>query len=229
VRVINQLLKHFPKSYSEELGIDLKSGKEGEIFKWFLASILFGARIGENIVKRTYKEFEKEGLITPKEILDAGWDRLVEVLDSGGYVRYDFRTASFLLEIMEKLLREYGSLEVLRSRAKNEKELVQLLGEFKKVGPTTINIFLRELRNVWKVNPPLSRFTILAARNLGMVSSSQPSMALKELQSMWRKWRVKGKTFIHLETALLRLGKNFCHKGRCASCHFTEFCGVQRV
>jgi hypothetical protein len=37
--------------YSEELGIDLGKNDEGELFKWFLASILFGARISETIAK----------------------------------------------------------------------------------------------------------------------------------------------------------------------------------
>ena len=48
------LLKRFGQTYSEELGINLKAGKSSEIFKWFLASILFGARISEAIAKNTY-------------------------------------------------------------------------------------------------------------------------------------------------------------------------------
>ena len=71
------------KLFSEELGINLASGKEEEIFKWFLASILFGKRISQKIAKRTYKEFEKEGLTSPGRILQVGWDRLVEILDRG--------------------------------------------------------------------------------------------------------------------------------------------------
>lgn len=218
-RKIELLLQAFPLTYSEELGIDLRSKKEDEIFKWFLASVLFGARIGENIVKRTYKEFEKRGLVTPKDILDAGWHLLVDVLDSGGYVRYDFRTASFLLEIMRKLLEEHGSLGALRRKARDEAELVRLLDEFKKVGPTTINIFLRELRDVWGVNPPLSRFAITAARNLGMIRSPEPRRALDELQRLWKKCGVSGKGFVHLEAALLRLGKDFCKKGKLSLIH----------
>ena len=30
--------------YSKELGIDIDSGRSGEIFKWFFASILYGQR-----------------------------------------------------------------------------------------------------------------------------------------------------------------------------------------
>jgi hypothetical protein len=33
--------------FSHELGIELAAGRSAEIFKWFLASVLFGARISE--------------------------------------------------------------------------------------------------------------------------------------------------------------------------------------
>ncbi|HLG29262.1 MAG TPA: hypothetical protein VI387_03550, partial [Candidatus Brocadiales bacterium] len=73
---IRTIIDKFGALYSEQLGINLDSKKEEEIFKWFLASLLFGKRIGENIAARTYKEFEKAGILTPQAILKAGWDRL---------------------------------------------------------------------------------------------------------------------------------------------------------
>jgi hypothetical protein len=48
--------------YSEELGIDLASGDDEEVFKWFLASALFGGRISEDIAKRTYWGSERHDL-----------------------------------------------------------------------------------------------------------------------------------------------------------------------
>jgi len=33
--------------------------------------------------------------LDPEKILEAGWDKLVEVLDRGHYVRYDFSTTTF--------------------------------------------------------------------------------------------------------------------------------------
>lgn len=61
--------------YSQDLGIDLT--KPSGRFKWFLASILFGARISEKIAMKTYMTFDKYGIVTLKKILDAGWDELV--------------------------------------------------------------------------------------------------------------------------------------------------------
>ena len=63
-------------TYSHELSLDLK--REEDRFKWFLASILFAKRISSGVAKRTYREFEKAGIITPESIIEAGWDKLVE-------------------------------------------------------------------------------------------------------------------------------------------------------
>jgi len=89
--------------YSSELGIDLRSRKGTELFKWFLACLLFGKPIQQAVARRTYDEFVKEGLLTPESILAAGWDKLVQVLDRGHYVRYDFSTATKLLEVWAEL------------------------------------------------------------------------------------------------------------------------------
>ena len=133
------------KIYSRDLGINLKSKKETEIFKWFLACLLFGKPIQQEVAKRTYFEFEKEGLLSPDKILKAGWDKLVEVLDRGHYVRYDFSTATKLLEICKKLKEKYGNLTNLIKSAKNKKELIRKLLEFKGIGPVTVRIFLQGL------------------------------------------------------------------------------------
>lgn len=134
--------------YSGELEIDLKSGREIEYFKWFLASLLFGKPIQQEVAKRTYFEFEKEDLTSPDKILEAGWDRLVEILDRGHYVRYDFSTATKLLDISRELKEKYGTLSNLFRESKNKKDLEKKLLEFKEVGPVTAKIFLRDLDEI---------------------------------------------------------------------------------
>lgn len=136
------------KIYSKDLGIDLKSGREEEIFKWFLACLLFGKPIQQEVAKRTYFEFEKAGILSPGKILKAGWDKLVEILDKGHYVRYDFSTATKLLEICKELKEKYGSLTNLLKQSKNKKDLAKRLREFKGIGSVTTRIFLRDLLNV---------------------------------------------------------------------------------
>jgi hypothetical protein len=102
-RVIEKLLSVMGGKFSRELGIDLTGNDPANIFKWFLAAKLFGALISTGIAAQTFREFERRGVATPERILAAGWDGLVSILDAGGYVRYDFSTATRLLAIMEAL------------------------------------------------------------------------------------------------------------------------------
>ena len=144
------------KLYSEELGIKLNERKDDEIFKWFLASILFGARISETIAKNTYKTFEKYRLLTPRKILDAGWAFLVNpIMREGGYVRYDGKTSTQVLKNCETLLKKYnGRLNELHEKVKDSNDLENRLLEFYGIGLITVNIFLRELRPFWKKADP---------------------------------------------------------------------------
>jgi hypothetical protein len=129
---------------SRDLGIDLASGREGELFKWFLACLLFGKPIQQQVAKRAYEELVAAGLATPRAILDAGWDCLVEVLDRGHYVRFDFSTATKLLEVCRALLEQYGTVSEMFRRSGSRGELSRRLQAFKGVGPTTARIFLRD-------------------------------------------------------------------------------------
>ncbi len=195
--IIKRLISQFGYLYSTELGINVKTKNEKEIFKWFLASILFGKRISENIAIKTYREFEKARILSPKQILAAGWDRLVQVLDSGGYVRYDFSTATRLLEISRGLLDKYGEkpLTKIHKIAKDKKELESILQSFKGIGPVTTNIFLRELRTVWKKADP------------------EPLPVVKKLARRHKidlnKFNRKTEKFIRLEAALIRIRKKY--------------------
>jgi len=136
------------KIYAKELGIDLESGRETEYFKWFLACLLFGKPVQQEVAKRAYLELVKEDIVTPEAILKAGWDKLVEVLDRGHYVRYDFSTATKLLDVASALKEKYGTFGTLLKQSKTMDELSSRLQEFKGVGPKTVEIFLRDMEPV---------------------------------------------------------------------------------
>jgi endonuclease III len=128
-----------------DLGIDLTSMREDASFRWFLACVLFGKPIQQEVARRTYQEFVKEGLTTPEAIIRAGWDKLVQVLDEGHYTRYDFSTATKLLDIMKHLQETYGTLLSLIEGCHSKEEISSRLQEFKGIGPKTAEIFLRDL------------------------------------------------------------------------------------
>ena len=202
---IDRLLKLFPL-YSEDLGIDLStpSGR----FRWFVASILFGARISEQIAANTYRCFEAAGIVdAPDKIIEAGWDKLVEILDAGGYVRYDFSTATKLLEIMSVLQQNYGSLENLYCQASDGKDLERRLQEFKGIGPTTAQIFLRELRGVWQVQPRVAEIARTCAANLNV------TLGQFERERLAR-----------VETVLVKLYLRYCKRRKCSQCPMADSC-----
>ncbi len=196
---VETLCSNFPL-YSEDLGIDLT--KPSGRFKWFLASILFGARISEKIAMKTYKTFEKYNILSPRKILDAGWDELVRRLDEGGYVRYDFSTATKLLNIMKMLKEKYGSLEKLYANSRSTEELKSKLMGFKGIGEVTAQIFLRELRGVWKIDVPVS---VKAAE-----MAERMNIALEEFE---------GEELTRVEDALVKLYLRYGKKGKRIETH----------
>lgn len=178
---------------------------------------MFGAPISESAAKKTYMRFEKHGVLSADKILRTGWEGLVEILDEGGYTRYDFKTADKLLEVANSLVQVYGgSLRRVHDLASDARDLERRLkGLGKGVGDVTVSIFLRELREVWeKADPYPTGLEVLAGERLGILKNGfRGEEALKRLKVFWVKNSVAGKSFIHFETALLRLGKE-CRKGK---------------
>jgi len=204
---LRAFLERLGHLFSEDLGIRLAGLDPGELFKWFVASLLFGARIRESAAVRTYRELEKRGLLTPEALRDADFWEMINVMASGGYARYDGITTRKLKGAAAKLCHEYaGNLNRLHDSAADSTDLVARLCEFWGVGETTASIFLREVRGLWaKADPPLGDLACLAARHLG----------LNDPLAYWRANPVAGWDFRHLEAALTRLGRDHCRRGRC--------------
>jgi hypothetical protein len=216
-QALESLVRNLGERYSEVLEINLASGDDKEIFKWFLASVLFGAPITETSVIKTYKCFQKHKVLTPHKILETGWDGLVQILDEGSYTRYDFKTATKLLEVMGNLNKKYrGSLNKLHQEATDSLDLEKRIKELGKgIGNVTVSIFLRELRGIWrKADPKPTPLVISAAKKLGIIKTENPEQALRELKTFWKQNEIAGKSFINFETALLRYGKNLRRKKR---------------
>jgi hypothetical protein len=136
-------------SYAHRLRIDLTSKNEEELFKWFLACLLFGKPIQREIAEQAYRELVAARLTSPAAILRARWAKLVLLLDRAHYVRYDFSTATKLLEVCQELKRRYGTVTKLLAQARTASELSRKLQEFKHIGPVTTRIFLRDVRPIW--------------------------------------------------------------------------------
>lgn len=205
-----ELVKRGGGRYARLLGVD-PAQDAGERFKWFLAAVLYGARISETLATRTWRAFASRGVLTPERIVATGWDSLVALLDSGGYARYDYKTATKLLEVCGALLRDYsGSLDTLHAAAAGPRDLeTRLKALGKGIGDTTVALFLRELRGVWpKAAPPLSPLACAAATALGYLkpANAPDGRALARLRRVWAASGQPEAGFAEFEAALVREG-----------------------
>jgi len=200
---LRDFVREYGQPYSEMLGIDLKSGRGEEALKWFLAAVLYSKPIRESSATKTYRCFERHGVLTARRIVETGWDGLVSILDEGGYTRYDFSTADKLLEISGRLEKLYkGDLTRLHDKSKDSRDLEdRLKGLGKGIGDTTVSIFLRDMRGVW---------VKADSKPSPLVRSAMEKLRIRDLKQYAAE---AGIDVVRLETALLKYAKDFVRKG----------------
>jgi hypothetical protein len=196
---LKEFVKKYGEPFSKQLVIDLKSGRSKEIFKWFLASILYAKPIRESSATKTYFCFMKHRVTSAKKVLGAGWEKLVKILDEDGYTRYDFSTADKLLEVFGNLQKNYGGdLNKLHKEVKNSKDLeekIKALG--KGIGDTIVSIFLCEMRYAWEKADP---------KPSPLVKVAMKKPKIKDLKEIASKKKLD---LVELETALLKYSKEW--------------------
>jgi len=223
--ICSRLLRELGGAYPSSLGINLGSMVSEEVFKWFIASILLGARIDEDIAAmNTYRIIERAGVLSVKAVMETVRAGMVDILNKSGYIRCNHKIATKLLKTTGVLNEKYGGdLNRLYFFAKGGKDLenkLQNLG--KDINTVTVSIFLRGLRDVWdKVQLPLSIPALLAARNLGLTNSTEASAALEELKAIWEQDEIR---LSDLEAGLMKLGENYCRQNKCPVCPMRESC-----
>ncbi len=133
----------------QTLSIDLGSKTEAQLFRWFLASLLFGKPIQQTIARRAYHTLIAADITSIDKLAKIDWDTLVRLLDQAHYVRYDFSTATKLIQIATQLKTKYGSLSQLLQYACNTHKLEAQLLAFNGIGPTTTRIFMQSIGPLW--------------------------------------------------------------------------------
>ena len=139
------------KIRSSGLGIDLQSLQERELFRWFLACLLFGKPVQQEIARRAFLQLDQAGVDSLEAVVNTGWNRLVDLLDRAHYVRYDFSTATKLLDVCNELMVRYGTLKHMIAQSATPAQLAKAMQEFKGIGPVTAGIFVREIRAIWSM------------------------------------------------------------------------------
>jgi endonuclease III len=191
-----KFVREHGKPYSEMLSIDLNKG-DRSYFEWFLAAFLYSKPIREETATKTFKLFKRYGLADPESLLKVGWERIVDVLDEGGYTRYDFSTADRILDICGNLMKEYGgSLSRVHELASDSRDLEKRLRRLGKgVGPVTVSVFLRDMRKVWRKADP---------QPTPRVADAMRALNISDLEEFAKSLNV-GR--VELETALHRYSR----------------------
>lgn len=179
-----------------------------ELEQLFLASSLFAKPISAAAARTTALLLFKERVLSPAAIERSGWEGLVTILDLGGYVRYDFSTATKLLTIAAALRGD--RLRRVVGGAASAKDVEEELTKIKGVGPKTVAIFLRELRGLG--GPPVP-------------VSEEARSAAKRLRLKRRQLDVEGRGLSRLESVLVRTWVEHGKRGRWQTCPAGAMCG----
>jgi hypothetical protein len=131
---------------ARDLGLELRQGDETALFRWFLASFLFGNRISRTVAARTWRVIvEGHGCGTHERLCARSHRELVRMLGEGGYRRYDESTAARLSQFCHRLRGEYGGRILgIAGAATGRADFERRLLAFNGVGPVTLGIFMRD-------------------------------------------------------------------------------------
>jgi hypothetical protein len=171
--VVGALLDRHGHTFADQAGIRLAQ-RPGPLYQLLVLSTLLGARISAEVGVGGARQLFKSGYRTPQAMRDATWHDRVEALSRGHYRRNLMRTATMLGDGAELCLRRWhGDLRELRAEAHgNLSRLRSLLTEFPGVGPTTVDIFVREVQGLWtEYEPFLDRKVRAGASRLRLPSS----------------------------------------------------------
>ena len=176
--------------YSLELGIHLDTGGS-TADEWFLAATLFGTRISAQTAMRTYRALADAGICTVIDSVRATYVELVARLDAGGYARYDFRTADRLHQLADSVQQRLGGSVTSLGAITDPRAVESALDALPGWGPTTVRIFLRELRDIWPgAQTRLDGRTLNAAQHLELPISSDGTDDIEELRVVARRAHV---------------------------------------
>jgi len=169
-RVIEALVAEHGRTFAEEAGIKLRNTPQ-PLYRTLVMAVLLSARIRGSVAVASTSALYEAGMRDPRRMADASWQQRVDALGEGGYRRYDERTATMLGEGAELLLERWGGdLRRMRDEADGDLgELRSLLREIPGLGPAGVDIFLREVQQVWhEAAPWLDAKALQGAERLGL-------------------------------------------------------------
>ena len=169
------VLRRYGTTYAQEGGSRVEKNTASALYQLLTIALLLSARIAAANAMEAATALRKAGFTTPGKMAQTSWQQRVDVITWHGYKRYDERTATLLGQTAELVLSRYrGDLRRLRERAQRDPAQEKtLLKEFKGIGDTGADIFLREVQLVWEeVYPYADKKVLKAAGKLGLPSEA---------------------------------------------------------
>ena len=169
-QLVRRLLKVAGTTYAAEAGIKI-GDKPMPLFQLLVLCMLASKPIDAAIAVRAAHELFKAGLRTPKTVLASDRRTMISAFGRAHYVRYDESSATRLTDMAELVRDEYaGDLRGIAERSRRDVTAAKrMLKEFKGIGDTGADIFLREVQDVWTwVRPHFDDRAIAAAKQLGL-------------------------------------------------------------
>ncbi|NLU76653.1 endonuclease [Streptomyces sp. HNM0575] len=162
------LLRTHGETYAEQAGIALRD-TPSPLYRLLVLSMLLSARIRADVAVASSRALSDAGMKDARRMADATWQQRVDALGVGGYRRYDERTSTQLGQGAELVLNEYGG--DLR-RMREDPRTAERLREVPGIGPTGVDIFLREAQEVWpEFGPYFGKKAQQGAERLGLPKS----------------------------------------------------------
>ena len=168
--VARRLLKVAGTTYAAQAGIRLKDAPQ-PLFQLVMLCSLMSKPISADIAVAAAKELFALGLRNPQQVLDADRAEMIHAFGRAHYVRYDESTASRLPEMARLAEERYnGDLRRLAAESGNDTaNAKRLLKQFKGIGDTGADIFLREVQDTWTwARPYFDKKALASARDLGL-------------------------------------------------------------
>ena len=167
---VRRLLDVAGTTYAAQARITM-SDKPMPLFELLVLCMLASKPIDAGIATAAARELFKAGLRTPKAVLQANRQTMIDAFGRAHYVRYDESSATRLADMAERVRDEYsGDLRLLAERSRHDSAAAKrMLKQFKGIGDTGADIYLREVQDVWTwVRPYFDDRTTGTAKRLGL-------------------------------------------------------------
>jgi endonuclease III len=169
-KLVRRVLKVAGTTYAEEAGIRVND-KPMPLFQLLVLCMLASKPIDATTAMRAARELFNAGLRTPTDVLAADRRTMISAFGRAHYVRYDESSATRLTNMALRVRDEFsGDLREIAERSHHDvAQAKRMLKNFKGIGDTGADIYLREVQDSWTwVRPYFDDRATATAAKLGL-------------------------------------------------------------